>query len=256
MAALKERFARTDPVVGNWLSIGHPSVAELTAKLGFDFAMIDLEHTTTSLETVQGMVHAIEAVDGPTEPLVRIPDDDPVSVKRVLDTGVAGVMVPMIDSVAEAESLVDSATYPPEGTRGIAGSRAAGYGIEFEEYVANANDETTIVAQIETEAGLESVEEIAAVDGIDAIFAGPADLSGSLGVFGEWESDRLTDAMERIAAAAAAEGKLAGTLAVRHEDIELRANQGFEFIIAGQDTGYVASGSADAKAAFEQAMED
>lgn len=217
--------------------------------------MIDLEHTTTSLATVQSMVHAIEVVDGPTEPLVRIPDDDPVPVKLVLDTGVAGVMVPMIDSVAEAESLVDSATYPPEGTRGIAGSRAAGYGIEFEEYVANANDETIIVAQIETEAGLKSVEEIAAVDGIDTIFAGPADLSGSLGVFGEWESDRLTDAMERIAAAAA-EGKLAGTLAVRHEDSELRANQGFEFIIAGQDTGYVASGSADAKAAFEQAMED
>ncbi len=219
--------------------------------------MIDLEHTTTSLATVQSMVHAIEAVDGPTEPLVRIPDDDPVPVKLVLDTGVAGVMVPMIDSVAEAESLVDSATYPPEGTRGIAGSRATGYGIEFEEYVANANDETIIVAQIETEAGLKSVEEIAAVDGIDTIFAGPADLSGSLGVFGEWESDRLTDAMERIAAAAAAaEGKLAGTLAVRHEDSELRANQGFEFIIAGQDTGYVASGSADAKAAFEQAMGD
>ncbi|WP_458187061.1 aldolase/citrate lyase family protein [Haladaptatus sp. NG-WS-4] len=88
--------------------MGHPSVAELTAKLGFDFAMIDLEHTTTSLATVQDMVHAIEAVDGPTEPLVRIPDNDPVPVKRVLDTGVAGVMVPMIDSVAEAESLVDS----------------------------------------------------------------------------------------------------------------------------------------------------
>lgn len=256
MASLKARFGRVDPVVGNWLSIGHSSVAELTALLDFDFAMIDLEHTPTSLETVQGMVHAVEAVDGPTEPLVRIPDDDPVAVKRVLDTGAAGVMVPMIDSAAEAEALVDAAKYPPEGSRGIAGSRAAGYGTDFEAYVANANDETIVVPQIETAAGLEAVEEIAAVDGVDAIFAGPADLSGSLDVFGEWESTRLADAMERIAVAASNEGKLAGTLAVRHEDIDLRAGQGFEFIIVGKDTGYMASGSADAKAAFDRATKE
>lgn len=256
MKRLKERFSHVDPVVGNWLSIGHSSVAELTAMLAFDFAMMDLEHTPTSLETIQGMVHAVEAVDGPTEPMVRIPDNDPVFVKRVLDTGVSGVMVPMIDSAAEARELVAAAKYPPEGRRGIAGSRAAGYGLEFEEYVTDANDETLVIAQIETERGLANAEEIAAVDGVDAIFAGPADLSGSLGVFGEWESDRLAAAMERVADAAAAEGLLAGTLAVRPEDIDLRAEQGFECIIVGKDAAYIADGSREAMAAFERAVEN
>lgn len=256
MKRLKERFSHVDPVVGNWLSIGHSSVAELTAMLAFDFAMMDLEHTPTSLETIQGMVHAVEAVDGPTEPMVRIPDNDPVFVKRVLDTGVSGVMVPMIDSAAEARELVAAAKYPPEGRRGIAGSRAAGYGLEFEEYVTDANDETLVIAQIETERGLANAEEIAAVDGVDAIFAGPADLSGSLGVFGEWESDRLAAAMECVADAAAAEGLLAGTLAVRPEDIDLRAEQGFECIIVGKDAAYIADGSREAMAAFERAVEN
>ncbi|WP_231186844.1 aldolase/citrate lyase family protein [Haladaptatus sp. DYF46] len=107
-------------VVGSWISIGHPAVAEMSAELGFDFVVIDAEHTSMSLETVETLARAVDAASGETEPLVRVADDDPARLKRVLDTGVSGVIVPMVETEAQARGIADATRYPPEGVRGVA----------------------------------------------------------------------------------------------------------------------------------------
>lgn len=221
--------------LGTWLSIGHPKVAEGVAQLDLDFVLVDMEHTTMTLETVGAMARGVDAANNGTDTIVRVPWNDPVRLKRAVDIGVAGVMVPMIDSAEEARALVESIRYPPEGVRGIAGSRATGYGRNFEEYVTNANGTILTIAQIETEAGLENVEEIAKVDGIDALFVGPADLSSALGMFAEWDSEEFVEAIQPILDASATTGVPVGTLTVDIDTIDERLAQGFDFLITGKD---------------------
>jgi 2-dehydro-3-deoxyglucarate aldolase/4-hydroxy-2-oxoheptanedioate aldolase len=233
---LKSAFERGDDPLGTWLSIGHPVVAEVSALGGFDFLLLDTEHTSMSLETVENMVRAVEATEGRTEMVVRVPANDPVRIKRVLDIGAPGIMVPMIESAADARAFVEATRYPPDGVRGIATGRATAYGREFLSYVAEANDRLLRIVQIENRAGLSNAEEIAAVDGVDALFVGPADLSGALGVFAEWDADDLTAAMERVVDAGRTAGVPVGTLTVDPDDIEMRLDQGFDFLVVGKDT--------------------
>lgn len=221
--------------LGTWLSIGHPKVAEGVAQLDLDFVLVDMEHTTMSMETVENMARGVDAAGNGTDTVVRVPWNDPVRLKRVVDIGVAGVMVPMINSAEEARTLVKSIRYPPEGIRGIAGSRATGYGRNFEEYVTSANGSILTIAQIETKEGLENAEEIASVDGIDALFVGPADLSGALGMFAEWDSDEFGDAIQRVIDASENADVPVGTLTVDIDAIDSRLDQGFDFLIAGKD---------------------
>jgi 2-keto-3-deoxy-L-rhamnonate aldolase RhmA len=253
---LKRAFAAGEPVVGSWVSIGHPAVAEVNAMLGFDVALIDIEHTPTTMETVQHMVHAIEATDGPTEPLVRVPINDPVPIKQVLDTGVSAVMVPLVESTEEARDAVAATRYPPGGIRGIAGSRAAGYGLEFEEYVASANDRVCTVLQIETERAVENAGAIAAVDGVDALFVGPSDLSGALGAFGDLESEVFRAAVDEVLTAAHNRDVPVGTLAIGADAIRRQVEAGFDFMIVGKDAAHLAAGARDARATFEAAVGD
>lgn len=226
--------ARNHPL-GTWISVGHPTVAEAAAQLDLDFVLIDMEHTTMNLETVENLARAVDAAPGETEAVVRVPWNDPVRLKRVIDIGVAGVMVPMIDTPEEARQLVRSLRYPPDGIRGIAGSRATGYGQHFEEYVNTANGSILTIAQIETEDGLNNAEEIAAIDGIDALFVGPADLSGALGMFAEWDSPEFSEAVDSIIEAGHVADVPVGTLTVDPAGIETRVDQGFDFLIAGKD---------------------
>ena len=253
-ANLKDALETETHPMGTWLSVGHPAIAEVSASPAVDFVLIDTEHTTISLETVENMARAVEATDSPTDTIVRIPWNDPVRLKRVLDIGVDGVMVPMIDTAEEARELVEAMRYPPEGTRGIASGRAAEYGDRFTEYVENANGSFATIAQIESEAGLENVEEIAAVDGIDALFVGPADMSGALDVFGQDDPQELVDAMDRVIEAARAADTAVGTLTVSTDDVEGRIRQGFEFLIVGKDTTTLSTANREAREVYDQAV--
>jgi 2-keto-3-deoxy-L-rhamnonate aldolase RhmA len=253
---LKQAIESRDNPLGTWLSIGHPTVAEVTATLDIDFVLADTEHTTTSLETVEEMHRGVGAAPGTTETVVRVPANDPTRLKRVLDIGVAGVMVPMVDSGSQAETLVESVRYPPEGNRGIASSRATNYGRNFETYVKNANESVLTIAQIETAEGLENVDDIAAVEGIDALFVGPADLSGSLGAFAEWMSADLLDAMRTIVDAAHDAGKPVGTLVTDPDGIRPRTEQGFDFLIAGKDTSLLIDGVTTVIDRYERALSE
>lgn len=246
---VKEAIETDSHPLGTWISIGHPTVAEIAAGLDLDFVLVDMEHTTMGLETVENLARAVDAAQNDTDTVVRVPWNDPVRLKRVVDIGVAGVMVPMISTEAEAESLVEAVRYPPDGIRGIAGSRATGFGRNFEEYVTNANGSILTIAQIETEAGLENAEAIAAVDGIDALFVGPSDLSGSLDLFAEWDTDTFQEAMNRVVEAGHAADTSVGTLTTGADGIADRVEQGFDFLIAGKDASLLMDG-------FELAAEE
>lgn len=256
MNSLIQTTDTEEGVIGTWISIGHPTVAEAVASVDLDFILIDTEHTTMTLETVENMSRGVDAAQGDTRAIVRVPWNDAVTLKRVVDIGVAGVMVPMVETAEEAQQIVDAIRYPPEGTRGIAGSRATNYGLDFEEYVKNANGSITAIAQIETKRALDNVAEIAAVDGIDALFVGPSDLSGALGLFAEWESEEYQRALERVVAESHEANTPVGTLTVDHESVQAHVDRGFDYLIVGKDTSQLVGATRSAVETYESALEE
>ncbi|RLM88289.1 aldolase [Halobellus sp. Atlit-38R] len=229
------RLRACEPVAGCWISIGHPASAELLAGVGYDFAVLDGEHTEMTLEALATVVRAVAAAGTDTVPIVRVASNDPTEVKRVLDLGPVGVMVPSVETAAEAERAVDACTYRPHGRRGVAGYRAAGYGANLQEYVASASEEVLTIVQVESERGVENVEKIAAVDGVDALFIGPVDLSASLDVFGDYDADEMQDAVDRIVDAADEANTPVGTLATSRAEVDVRDDWGVDFLAMGPD---------------------
>jgi 2-keto-3-deoxy-L-rhamnonate aldolase RhmA len=251
-ATLRRQFRDGDSVVGHWLSVGHPAVAEVCAREA-DFAVVDTEHAPTDLADVANVARAVEST-GDAALLARVADNDPVRIKRVLDTGVSGVLVPMVESAEEARRAVEAARYPPEGVRGIAGSRANDYGRNLGAQVDGDEGTPAVVLQIETDEAVAAASEIAAVEGVDALLVGPADLSGSLGVFGEYESDRFRETVESVLARAHDADTPVGTLATSDDEIHLWADYGYDYQIVGTDAGYLADGAERARLAYEDAM--
>lgn len=256
MTHVKDAIETGERPLGTWLSIGHPTIAEAVAQLDVDFLLVDMEHTTIDLETVESIARGVDAAPGETATVVRVPWNDPVRLKRVIDIGVAGVMVPMIETADEARELVRSLQYPPDGIRGVAGSRATRFGKRFEEYVATANGSILTIAQIETKDGMDNAAEIAAVDGIDALFVGPADLSAALGLFGEWDSEELATAMKTIIDAGNGAGIPVGTLVTDLEKVGDRVEQGYDFLVAGKDVSLLMESVDDAIERYETACQD
>jgi 2-keto-3-deoxy-L-rhamnonate aldolase RhmA len=245
-------FPDVEDPVGNWISIGHPAVAEVCAH-GFDFVVVDTEHTDIGLETLANVLRAVETVEGDVSTFVRVPWNDPVEIKQVLDLGPDGVIVPMIEDADQARQAVRAMRYPPAGIRGVGPGRAAAYGRSFDEYVERADEELTTIVQIETAAGVEHADEIAGVDGVDAVLVGQGDLSGSLGVLGEWNADEFRTALGTIVDAVHAAGKPLCMLAMDDEGIPRWVAAGADILIAGVDVAYLAKGSDAARDAFESA---
>ena len=222
-----------DIQLGIWSNIRDSLVVEMLGDSGFDFVTIDCEHAPNDLREV---VSALQALRGTgAEAAVRVPGLDPVTLKRVLDAGAQTVIVPYIQTVEEAELAAAAVAYPPNGFRGVAGSvRATRYGA-VSDYHSRARDEICLVVQIETQQGLDNLEAIAAVDGIDALFVGPSDLSASLGYTGQMTAEpmqtAIRDAIERITAT----GKPAGFLALNTMLLELAKDAGAKFIVPSID---------------------
>lgn len=251
---LRDQLAAGESPIGSWVSFGSPAAAEVAGGLGFDFVVIDTEHTPLSVESAGELVRAVDAA-GETDAVVRIPENDPTQVKRALDLGAAGVMAPRIESAAEAEALVDAARYPPAGTRGVAGSRANDYGVHLDEYFESANDRIAVVPQIESTAGVEGAEEIGAIDGVDTLFMGPADLSADLGCFGAYDDPTFLNALDRILAAGESADVPVGTLATSPAEIDAWHNRGVDYLIAGTDIGYLRQGAHAAREQYESLYE-
>ena len=251
---LRDRLAAGDAPVGSWVSLGSPAAAEVVGDLGYDFVIVDTEHTPLSVESAGELVRAVDAA-GDTDAVVRVPGNDPTQVKRALDLGAAGVMAPKVESAEEAEALVSAASYPPDGSRGVAGSRANGYGAHTQSYFESANDAVAVLPQVETPAGVENAEEIARVDGVDTLFVGPADLSANLGCFGEYDDPTFREAFERVLAAGEAAGVPVGTLATGPAGIDSWHDAGVDYLVAGTDVGYLRQGARAAREHYESLFE-
>ena len=252
MTEFKRRLRDGDPVVGHWLSIADPTVAEICGR-DADFVVVDTEHAPTGIESVANAARAVDAA-GDAAALARVAWNDPVRIKRVLDTGVSGVLVPMVETPDEARKAVEAVRYPPEGVRGIAGSRANDYGRDLDAAVESAGDDLVTVVQVETERAVENVAATAAVEGIDALLVGPADLSGSLGIFGEYDSERFEAAVGDVLDAAHESDTPVGTLATNDAEIGLWADYGYDYQVVGTDAGYLAAGAAQARRTYEDEM--
>lgn len=225
---VKELLRQGKPAVGHWLSFPSPDIAELLAGFGMDWMLIDTEHGPASYEDVENIVRAV-APHG-VVPLVRVGENNPALIKRALDRGAAGVLVPMVNTAEEARAAVAACKFPPEGIRGVAGTRAARYGLDVKAYFEGWNRDVLVVVQVETRQGVANVEEIAAVPGVDVLFIGPGDLSSSLGCFLRFDHPDFTAAVARIVAAGRARGVAAGYLATGADAALARVREGMTFI--------------------------
>ncbi|MBV9218778.1 MAG: hypothetical protein JO366_20385 [Methylobacteriaceae bacterium] len=199
--ALKERLKAGGIIIGAWLGLTDPSAAEILGRVGFDFLMIDTEHSPWDLGTLQGALMALNGTD--TVPFVRVPWNDHVRIKQVLDLGVEGVMAPMVRTVEECRAFVAACKYPPVGRRGIGPRRASNYYRDIQAYVAVANDAIFVMPQIEDIATVEIIDEFVNVPGIDAIAIGPNDLSGTAGLLRQLDHPTVRTALDKIIEAGA-----------------------------------------------------
>jgi 2-keto-3-deoxy-L-rhamnonate aldolase RhmA len=189
------RLAEATPLIGSLVSTSSTEVAEALSLCGFEWLFIDVEHSVLDMAAAQ---HIIQAVSPRTYGIIRLPDNSAEHFKKALDTGCAGVIVPMIKSVFDAERAVSFAKYTPLGTRGVGLARAQAYGLKFDEYLETANTKTALILQIEHKDAIEHVEKIIAVPGVDAIFIGPYDLSASMGLLGQTGAPEVIQAIKRI----------------------------------------------------------
>ncbi len=225
---------------GLFLASGSDAVAELAARSGFDWLLIDLEHGLGDEQTALRQIGAIG--QSGCSPLVRLPALRAEYVKHLLDYGAAGVMAPMVGSKEEAETLVSFLRYPPAGGRGISsGCKAGGFGLAFKEYFQRANSELLGIAQIEDAASVDAADAIASVDGIDVLFIGHSDLSLQLGVFGEFAHPRMIEAENKVLAACRKHGKVAGLLLKEGMASAPCLAKGFRFFAHGTDLGILRS---------------
>lgn len=230
-----------DRQIGLWISLSSHYAAEVVAPAGFDWALIDMEHSPNDYFSVLGQLQAFAASG--TTAIVRAEWNDTVAIKRLLDLGVPGLLLPMIQTVEEAERAVAATRYPPRGVRGVAGSTRANRFGRVKDYVSRVEEETALLLQLETRAAVERAEEIAAVDGVNGIFFGPADIAADLGFVGQPMHDQVWSLIRPVAKALIDKGVPVGTLVQDPAFAAGLLNDGFTFVACGADTAILARGS-------------
>lgn len=193
---LKSKLHRLELTIGSWLSIGNSTTAEIMARAGFEWLVVDLEHTAISIDIACEMIRIIDLCR--VTPLVRLTSNDANQIKRVLDAGAHGILVPMVCSAEEAAKAVAATRYAPKGVRGVGLSRAQGYGTTFAEYLTWQSDSPVVIVQIEHISAIDNLREIISVPGVDGLIIGPYDLSCSMGIPGQFETPAFLDAMKCV----------------------------------------------------------
>lgn len=246
MTTLKQRIRQGEPTIGSLVTMPSPDAADILSRVGFDFLWIENEHAPMDALQAQTL---IQAVGGRCPCLVRIPDKQEVWVKKALDIGCDGIVVPQIRSADEAQRVVEWSLFPPEGGRSVGVARAHGYGMTFQAYVETANQELVIVLQAEHSEAVEKIDEIVQVEGVDAVLIGPFDLSGSLGVLGQVDHPVVLEAIETIREACEAAGMPLGIFAPDVGMARRYLEQGFTLIALAMDAFFLWQG---AQAALEE----
>lgn len=240
MINLKEKLNKNKFTLGSWITLGHSSIAEIMAKIGFDWLVVDMEHSAITLDECQRLIQVIE-LSG-VVPLVRVDENNPYLIKRVMDTGAHGVIIPMVNTKKDAVMAVKAVNYPPSGIRGIGLARAQGYGMEFESYRNLVNKRSIVIAQIEHIDAINNLESILNVTGIDGSIIGPYDLSGSLGRPGKFKSNKIRKAIAHYESVSKRMGKPMGFHVVHPDIVEANKlkRKGYTFLAVGLDTLYIA----------------
>ncbi len=221
--------------IGSWITLAHPAIAEIMAKAGFDWLTVDMEHSVLTIREAEELIRVIDLCG--VMPLVRLSANDPVQIKRVMDAGAHGVIVPMVNSAPEAEQAVTAVRYPPKGRRGVGLARAQGYGTRFDQYLNWANRNALVIVQVEHIKAVDNLEAILSVEGVDGYIVGPYDLSGSLGVPGEFDHPLMKNAMKRIEAVGKDSGKAPGIHVIepKPDELKSRIKQGYRFVAYSLD---------------------
>ena len=229
------------PQLGIWVSLASPFAAEVVAGAGFDWALIDMEHSPNDLTSVMGQLQVFASY--PTTALVRPEWNDAVLVKRLLDIGAPGLLFPMVQSVEEARKAVAAARYPPRGLRGVSGSTRANHFGRIPDYLAKVEDETAILLQVETRAAVALASQIGAVEGVDGIFFGPSDIAADMRLLGQPMHKDVWDFILPAAKRLIAEGVPVGTLVQDVGFARRLLDQGFTLVACGVDTTILARGA-------------
>lgn len=254
-AGFAARLRAGDPLVGAWSNVGHPVVMEVVAGEGFDFVVADGEHSENTIGDLATAIRAMDAAGTDTAPVVRASGADRAEIRRLLDLGPSGIVIPQIESAAEAEEAVAATRYPPAGVRGVAGGRASGYGTDLQEYVDTADRQVATILQVETPGAVADIETIAGIDGLDALFVGPADLSARLGAFGDFESAEFRETIETVVDAAENAGVPIGTIATSPETVAARFDEwGMDFIVAGNVVEFLREGAATFRSRLDDSV--
>ena len=236
---MKEKLNAGKPTLGPMTSFASPAMVETLGWLGYDFVIIDCEHGVIDYETAEHMIRAAELSN--TTPIIRIGMNLQQHIQRYLEAGAAGVMIPLVNTGAQAQAVVDSVKYPPVGKRGLFGGRGSMYGIQpIAEYVKQANEETFVCVQIETLEALEHQDEIIATPGVDCVFLGPGDLSSVLGVTGQMTHPKVVSTIEGLVRKIIAAGKIAGTMALDAQQVAHWHAQGVKWIVGSTNRLFVA----------------
>ncbi|MBI4299763.1 MAG: hypothetical protein HY677_01405 [Chloroflexi bacterium] len=248
---VKEKWRRGEPTVGTWLNLGSPLSAEMLAHAGFDWLTVDQEHYAIDLGMLQSIFQAISTTD--TIPMVRLAWNDPILIKRSLDAGAYGLVVPMINSREDAIRAVQASRYPPQGFRSMGGGRKALYaGADYPEH---ANEEIAVIVQIEHIDAVRNVDDILTVEGVDAFFIGPNDLAASMGLpigLDNPHPDHMA-AVAKVLEAGKRHGVPAGIHTGSGQEVLRRIEEGFQFIAISGDSGFMTRAAQDALAVVAKA---
>jgi len=230
---------------GSWIQIGHPAVAEVLSRSGFEWLAVDMEHTDIDIKSFCDTIRGMQGRG--VIPLARVRENDFLAIRQVLDAGAQGVIVPLVNSAEEAENAVKAVKYPPIGKRGFAFCRANEWGIDFDEYARRANQDVAVIVMIESRLAVENINEILAVEGVDGVLIGPYDMSGSYGLTGQVSHPDIMKACRTVSAACKKHGKAAGIHIVKPDgkNIKEAIADGFIFIALGMDTIFLGQTSSE-----------
>lgn len=236
---VKEKLQKGEPSVGIFMELDHPGVASLVAQSGFDWMIFDTEHGHYTTETLRSVLNAVG--EKKVSPIIRVPGNDANTLKVALDIGPQGVIIPMVSSEEECRAAVAGCKYPPEGIRGIGPSRATGYGTNLSEYLDKANDNTLVIIQIETVEAVKNIDKIAKVKGVDVLFIGALDLSGSMGITGQTNHPDLVKAIDKVIETGKREGVPIGMWCRNEEHAAEMHSKGVQFLAYTTDSLLLAS---------------
>jgi len=249
---VKRKLKNGQKTMGGFLQTLSPVAAEIMSRSGFDWLIVDLEHSPGGFENLQCQLQAMNGAG--VVPFARAPWNDAVAIKRILDTGVMGVLVPYVNTREEAEAAVAACKYPPQGVRGVAGSpRAAGYTGNTMPYLTSANEETIVMIAVETMEAVANLDEILEVDGLDGVFIGPVDLASSMGYLGDPTQPEVQETIRLIESKVLPSEKFLGTLAVTWEKASACFDKGYQWMVLMQDGAALRKAGDDAVGSFREA---